>query len=320
MKRIVVERFGEAIVKEVEIPKINDRQALVRMDLSCICSQTDSHIIEGKYPFGNLPYYLGHEGAGTIVETGKNVEGFSTGDRVAVFRGDSSNGCLAEYTALPPHYMTKVPNSVSIESAAMFELAATVYSLVCQCVHLGDSVMIIGQGAAGSFATTFSRLAGATRIVVSEPIAKKRERSRKFGAEIALDPANEDIIERSMEITSGRGFDVVMDFAGTPESFASTVYLVRQQGTIGLFGINCEPIRFDFLEFHLKFAKLLSTGYKHAYDISLCNKMLDFELSGLVNFSEIITHKYLINDFPQAMEMIKNKDESVLRVALMPNH
>lgn len=318
MKRVVVERYGEAIVKEVEIPRINDVQALVRMDLSCICSQTDSHIIEGKYPFGELPYYLGHEGAGTIVEIGKSLKGFSVGDRVAVFRGDASNGCLAEYTALPPQYMTKVPDSVTLESAAMFELAATVYSLVWQCVRLGDSVLILGQGAAGLFGTIFSRLAGATKIVVSEPIALKRERSKKHGAVIALDPFNEDIIERCKDITSGQGFDVVMDFAGTPESFASTVYMVKQQGTIGVFGINCEPIAFDFKEFHLRFAKLISTGYKYAYNISVCNKMLDFELAGLVNFSEIITHKFPIIDFPKAMSMIKNKDESVLRIALMP--
>ena len=164
MKCVFVEKVNEVVVKEVPIPKINDDQVLIKMGIACICSKTDTHIIQGIYPATNpFPAYLGHEAAGTVVEVGKNVTGFKPGDRVA-YKGET--GVMAEYTAHTPDLMFKIPDNCSFEAAAMMEVSSCAYSLVRQCVKPGDHVLISGQGCAGTFGLIFAKLAGATQIKI----------------------------------------------------------------------------------------------------------------------------------------------------------
>ena len=316
MKCVYVEKVNEVLVKDVPIPKITDDQVLIKMGLACICSKTDTHIIQGVYPAANpFPAPLGHEAAGTVVEVGKNVKGFAPGDRVA-YKGET--GVMAEFTAHTPDLMFKIPDNCTFEDAAMMEVSSCAYSLVRQCVKPGDHVLITGQGCAGTFGTIFTSIAGATAIAVTDPSAYKRERGLRYGADVAWDPTRQDIVKEAMKFTDGKGFDVVMEFSGEKSAMASTVYCVRCQGTIGMFGVCCEPVPFDFLEFHCKFARLFSTGFEYAYNKVPYQKMLDFQQKGIIRFGDFVTHKFPFTEVQKGLDLINSHDETILRVGLTP--
>ena len=316
MKCVFVEKVNEVVVKDIPVPEINDDQVLIKMGLACICTKTDTHIIQGIYPAANpFPAFLGHEAAGTVVKVGKNVKDFKPGDRVA-YKGET--GVMAEYTAHTPDLMFKIPDSCSFEEAAMMEVSSCAYSLVRQCVKPGDHVLITGQGCAGTFGLIFAKLAGATKIVVTDPSAFKRERSLRYGAALALDPNEVDIVSEAKRLTDGKGFDVVMEFSGECKPMQQSVYCVRCQGTIGMFGVCCQPVPFDFLEFHCKFAQLIATGHEYAYNKVPYQKMLDFQEKGLVNFGDFVTHKFPFTDVQKGLDLIASGDETILRIGLTP--
>ena len=315
MKCIYLEKPNNVVIKDVPVPEISDDQVLIKMGLACICTKTDLHIIQGIYPAANpFPAFLGHEGAGTVVEVGKRVKAFKPGDRVA-YKGET--GIMAEFTAHTPDLMFKIPDSCTFEDAVMMEVSSCAYSLVRQCVKVGDHVLITGQGCAGTFGTIFSRLAGATKIAVTDPSKYKRERALKYGADVAWDSAD-DIIELSKQFTKGAGFDVVMEFSGEEKPMAQSVFCVKVQGVIGMFGVCCHPVPFDFLEFHCKFARLISTGAEYAYNNVPYEKMLDFQQKGLIDFKQFVSHRFKLTEVQKGLDLIHSEDETIMRIALTP--
>ena len=75
-------------------------------------------------------------------------------------------------------------------------------------IKIGDNVLLQGCGAIGSIILNMLLLKGGANVTVSDPIAEKRETALKLGAQYVIDPKNEDLKERAMEITNGRGYDV----------------------------------------------------------------------------------------------------------------
>ncbi len=77
----IVSRFGEVHAQEVPMPKIGEYDALVKIAACAFCNGTDSHIIEGTFPFiSPLPVILGHESVGQVVEVGSKVRNYKAGD------------------------------------------------------------------------------------------------------------------------------------------------------------------------------------------------------------------------------------------------
>ena len=83
-------------------------------------------------------------------------------------------------------------------------------------IKIGDNVLLQGCGAIGSIILNMLLLKGGANVTVSDPIAEKRETALKLGAQYVIDPKNEDLKERAMEITNGRGYDVIFDVSGVP--------------------------------------------------------------------------------------------------------
>jgi L-iditol 2-dehydrogenase len=317
VKRVMVDGINRIAVRDMPVPEPNDQQVLVKTGMASICSLTDLHIVEGRHPAaGPYPSIIGHEGAGTIVSVGKGVPGYREGDRVAC-KGLMS-GCLSEYCAVGLDDLFKIPDSVSFEAATVMEIASCAYAMVRQCVKLGDRVLVIGQGCAGLLGTIFAKVAGAAEVAVSDPSAYKRDQALRRGADIAIDPTKEDLAQRCKEITAGRGFDAVFEFVGLPATIASTVDLIRERGTIGVFGACCEKVPFDFLALHYKFGRILTTGHEYAYNKVPYEKMLEFQLSGQLDFAEFVTHKIPITDAEKGFDLIRKKEKTLLRIGLLP--
>lgn len=317
MKRVILEKIGSLVIKDLPIPVITKSQVLVKMGLATICSLTDLHIVEGTHPAATaLPSIIGHEAAGTIVAVGSDVTGYQPGDRVA-YKGFMS-GCFSEYSAVGLDDLFKIPDHVSFEAAAIMEIASCVYSLVRQCVKLGDHVLVIGQGCSGLFGTIFARLAGASMIAVTATSGYKRQLAKQYGAHIIIDPNAVDLKAKCDEITGGKGFDAVLEFVGKPETIAVTVKLVKRLGLIGIFGACSELVPFDFFALHGKGANIVTTGHEYAYSKVPYQKMLDFQLSGQINFAEFVSHRFPITEVQKGFDLIKKHDEQVLRIALLP--
>jgi len=238
-------------------PPVKPNQVKVKIAYCGLCG-TDPENLEGR--FGLMPpeeyekdRIIGHEACGVIAEIGSEVKNCKVGQRVAMnFRGScgacyycqngmehycrngrESTGSFAEYAVYPESAIYPIPDSLSFEEAAMLEpVSVAVHAVDRARVRTGSTIAILGAGPIGLLCLEVALKAGAARAMVSEPIAVKRELARRLGADLTVDPLNENIIEAGKKLTDGRGFDTVIDASGNIRAAKEAIYLADNCGTI----------------------------------------------------------------------------------------
>ena len=266
MKKVFVEEKGKVNIRDVQIPHAEEGTIVVKIEVATICGQTDLNIIEGLHPGATpFPCVLGHEGAGIVEEVGKGVNNFKVGDRVAV--RSWSGGTFAEFLKirLGVDDIIKIPQNMSFEEASLLEITSCVFALVNQCVNLGEDVIVLGLGTAGLIAIQLSKASGAINVLATSRSEMKRDLALSLGADLVINSREKDIVKEVLEMTEDKGVDVVLECAGFPSTISACPKLVKQQGTIGLFGACVQPVLFDFLSLHMKWCRIITTGYKWAY-------------------------------------------------------
>ena len=189
---------------------------LVKVKACGICG-TDVHIFHGDEGAAPTPpgTVLGHEFSGVVEDVGKDVTEVTPGDKVCVDPnklcgkcdycrggmghfcshitgiGTTVNGGFAEYCCVPVSQVYPFKKS-GYEQAAMTEPVACCLHGIDRCnISCGDTVLIIGGGMIGLIMLQLAKISGAGKVLLSEPIAEKREQARRLGADICIDSGKE---------------------------------------------------------------------------------------------------------------------------------
>ncbi|MFC2021285.1 zinc-binding dehydrogenase [Chloroflexota bacterium] len=270
MRAAVLKEVGILEVQDVPEPEPAPDQIKVKIAYCGICG-TDPEIIEGRFGMGIYPEgaigkppqrllippggrIMGHEASGTIVEVGKDIRGdFKKGQQVAMnFRSacgacyycnnmmehfcemtTPNTGAMAEYALYQENTVFPLPEDISLEAGAFLEpVSVAVHTLDIAQMKVGDSVIITGAGAIGLLIMQLAIRSGASKVLVSEPFAEKRNLARELGADVVVDPLNEDLLEAARKLTDGRGFDVCFEASGKPDVARQLILLAEGCGTI----------------------------------------------------------------------------------------
>ncbi len=307
-------------VNEVPVPELADENSiLIKNEASIICNMTDTHIFEGVHepngPNGwatELPYTLGHENCGIVVKKGANVTDVEVGDRVAL-AGFFATGSFAEYTMASDQYI-KMPESMNPAEGALLEMLSAVYQVIETTIVIGNTVVILGCGGAGSYALKLCKAAGCTQIIVSEPNAGKREYALSQGADYVIDPATEDVVEKVKEYTNGKMTDVCLEMSGYPEAQAVMTSLVKRQGKVGMFGVCPKPTIVNTYDLHMNWSAIFSAGYHRGYTTHAIENALALVASGVVEINDLVTHRIKLEDLTDALKMIQEGKENIRKV------
>jgi 2-desacetyl-2-hydroxyethyl bacteriochlorophyllide A dehydrogenase len=248
MKAAVMKEGGGLEVRNdiPEPPAPGPDQVKVKIAYCGICG-SELHSLDPEYtsrpsqfkrpPGGGRmgPMIGGHEASGTVVAIGSNVKGIAVGDRVGMnFRSPcgtcyycrnkmehfcerviGATGAYAEYAMYHPNAIYKLPDDISLETGALLEpVTVAVHTVDIAEIYAGCSLLIMGGGPIGMLVLEVARKAGATKILVSEPVESRRKLAKKLGATVTVDPIHENLAEISMKLTEGRGFDRVIDASG----------------------------------------------------------------------------------------------------------
>lgn len=320
MKAVQITGKEQIEVREIPVPELFDEKSiLIKNEAVCICNLTDLHIFEGTHNYNGpegttLPFTLGHEICGKVVKKGSLVTDVEIGDRVSL-RGWFCSGGFAEYTVCNVDYM-KVPDNMNAEEGALLEMLAAVYLMTEQVLRIGDTVVQLGCGGAGSYFVKLLKAGGATKIIVSEPHPAKREFALKNGATHVIDPTKEDVLARVKEITNGLKCDVAIDAAGVPDTIRIMTSLVRRKGKVGMFGVCPVPTVSDFYQIHENATAVISAGYNHDYTPYAHEKAMDLVSSGVIDLSDMITHRITLDSLPDAIKMIKEGKENIRKIVV----
>jgi len=250
MKALVINKPGELQVKDLPTPEIAGDEVLVRMRAVGIC-HSDYELYSGKYIIPiDYPVTPGHEWSGEIVETGKAVDGLKRGDRVVgecVIEsgqkidhfGFSIDGAYSQLFKARPEWLHKLPEGVSFQTGALVEpFTCGYYAIEANGrTNASETVVVSGGGNIGLCAAAAALGMGARTILI-DPLPLRRATAEKIGIDVTIDPGTGDAVARVLELTNGKGADLVIEASGHDASLAAVFDYARIGGRITFVGIS----------------------------------------------------------------------------------
>ncbi|CAN5902818.1 zinc-binding dehydrogenase [soil metagenome] len=283
MKAIVLRELGspdKLRLEDVPDPKPGPGEVIIRLKAAAL-NHRDVWLWKGKYPGLKLPTIPGSDGAGKVLEMGTGVEGLRDGQDVVInpgldwgsdprvqgadFRilGMPDDGTYAELIKVPASNVHRKPAGLSYEQAAAIPLAAlTAYRAVVTKaeVHRGETVLVTGiGGGVSTFAAAIARRLGA-RVLATSGSDEKLGRARKeLGVEEGVNSKAGDWGRAILDLTGGRGPDVVIDSVGGA-TFARAVEITATAGRVVTFGATTGPSEpIDLFRLFWKQVRILGT-------------------------------------------------------------
>ncbi|MEW6054810.1 MAG: zinc-dependent dehydrogenase [Nitrospirota bacterium] len=336
MRAAVYYRNDDIRIEERPIPALSGNEILVQMKASGICG-TD---VMEWYRVKKAPRILGHEMAGTIADTGGNVEGFKKGDRVFVSHhvpcfkchycmqgsytaceslhsGNYDPGGFAEFIRIPEenvrHGTFLLPEKISFEDAAMIEpLACAIAGQKQLGLKEGQTVLIIGSGVSGILHIQLSKLKGA-KIIATDINDYRLNKAMEFGAHYALNALSYSAAQLQ-NINNNRLADVVIVCAAAREAISSAISSVDRKGKILFFAVPEHDIAIPSKRFWRDEIALYFSYGAAPEDI---HKAIEMISTGLVDVRSMITHVVSLSDIMQGFKLVSDAGNS-LKVVVVP--
>lgn len=328
MRAVVVEKPNVVTIRDVAVPEVGAYQALVKIDVAALCNATDGKLIEGHFPgVDTYPLVLGHEGTGIVQEVGAKVRSFKVGDRaiggmVFSFKEGLASGWggFCDYVLINDHD-AMVADGVADEAHGWFEcyeiqravdadIPAAEAALLCTWreVYGGigdfnilpkDKVLIFGAGPVGLSFVAFCKLLGVKWVGLVDPLAHKRERALKMGADAVFAPD-------AVEVAPG-SLDVVVDAVGSEGIVNAAVPLIKLGGTIGVYGVIAAPTLTvekskGPYNFNLIVHQWPTRWREREAQAPLCAWIRE----GKLKASDFVTHTFPIEQFDDAVAAVKS--------------
>ncbi|AEF80946.1 galactitol-1-phosphate 5-dehydrogenase [Leadbettera azotonutricia] len=332
--------IGDLRYEEVPMPKLEKDEVLLEIKAAGICGSDIPRVFEkGTYHFPTIP---GHEFAGTIVQVNPGDESL-IGKAAAVFPlipcgkceacqigeyaqchdydyyGSRRDGAFAEYIAVKKWNLVFVPESVSLEHAAMCEpCAVAIHALSQVGIGLGDTVAIFGAGTIGLLAAQIAKGWGASQVVLADVDKAKLDFARELGFTHIIDSKTVDPAEYIKSITANRGADAALEAAGVSATVEACLKSVKTFGKVALMGNPAKNMDisqkayWEILRKQLTLKGTWNSGYNDAHnDWRLAIKCME---NGVFDLSKLITHRFSLAECGKAFDLARKREEFWVKI------
>jgi len=335
MKAIVKtdQTAGSFAVKDMPVPKPKPTEVLVQIKATGLC-YTDMSILNGQYKGRKpvpVPMIMGHEGAGVIAKVGEEVGTLEVGQRIGFEAlggcgkcyncrtgnknmctdwnhiGITYDGTFAEYLVISEDLVHVLPENVEFADAALLEpLGLVVRSIEHVQPVIGESAVIVGPGTVGLLHLQALVAAGLSKlIVVGLDIDKIRFGiAEKLGATHIVNGSDEDPVDAVLNITEGRGADIVVETASSPKVWDFLLDIVAAKGRISPFGL--------YPESSFKPLALVRKGVTIYGDVAFLQRhfirAIRWLESGKVSGQALVTKRFTLDQARDAFEAFKHKE------------
>lgn len=320
-------------VEEMPIPLIDSNEILVKIKDSGICG---SDVMEW-YRIKKAPLVLGHEIAGTITETGKNVKNFKKGDRVFVSHHIPCNTCnyclkghysacntlrttnfypggFAEYIRAPAINVDRgtyiLPDEISFEEGTFIEpLACVLRGQKLARLQPGQQVLVIGSGISGLLHIQLARSLGAGRITATDMNEYRLNAALKFGAEKIIH-ADEDVAAKLKSFNNGLLADLVIVCTGNVAAIAQALKSVERGGTILFFAPSAPDVTIP-LPLNEFWRDEITVTTSYAASPSDILGAIELLRNRRVLVKEMITHRLGLEETGLGFQLVANPQNSI---------
>jgi len=337
MNVAIVKSNSNIEIKNIEKPSVGPGDILVKMRACGICG-SDVEKVFGKY--GQPSMRLGHEPAGIITQVGSEISNFSVGDRVfthhhvACYSDDCHECSHGNETMCKKYYesnlepcgladeyivpewnvkhggVLKIPDSMSFEEAAMIEPLACCIRAWNKFTHKNnDSVAILGIGPTGIMHALLAKLYGIGKIFCLDLNEFRLDFAKKFET-ITINSGNTNALEQIKSETANQGVDVVIVATSSLNALKDAVSFVRKGGTIVMFGVPSKGanIELDMSEVYSRGLTIVNSYAASDFDTKDAIEKIS---NKQINVSQLITHKYNLEECQQAFVHAKSGDNAM---------
>ena len=331
---------GNVDVRDVDEPICRAGQVKIEIAFCGVCG-TDIHVLHDS--FRNYPpVILGHELAGTVVETGRDATAVPVGLRVAVLgatavtcgecvhcrsgyfifcprrrgMGHGVDGAFARYVVARPDQLYPVPDAMTLEEAALSEPFAAIVQAVLEIarVRRGETAVVSGPGPMGLLCLKLLAAEGVRTIVAGTAADRERlDAARRFGAAAVVDVEHDHLQDAVRDLTGGAGVDATFECAGHPGSVAACLDALRPMGRHTQVAICGRDIPFAM---DRVFYKQLTIAGSVCYTADTWRRMFEIFAAGRITLRDLVSHTLPITEWRTAFDLCLNRQ--ALKVLLYP--
>jgi len=347
MKAAVLESTGNLIIRELPTPLCRAGEVLVKVNACGICRTDIKCMTVGQRDLV-LPRVLGHELAGTVVDTGPGVSDVEVGSRVQVFPGIACGSCeycrkgyenlcpqlqiigfnydggFQEYILIPEKgvkngVLNPFPTAITFREAAVVEpLACSINMQDAVRLTAMDTLLVFGAGRLGLLNLKLARTRGVEKIIVIETNEIREKQAIKYGFNYVINPLKTDATAQIREITEGRGVDVVITCCPDPTAMDQGFEMLAKKGRFGFFSglLMQENTRIDFNKVHYRELEVIG-----AYGCSRSHnkRALEYITGQRVMVNDLITRIIGIQEIKKGMELFASSPEELIIVVEYPD-
>ncbi len=322
-------------IEEVDIPKIESNEILVKIAACGVCN-TDLHYIDHGIPtFKKPPMILGHEPSGIVEEVGAEVKNFNVDDRVLIppvfscgycdncrlgrenicfnmiMLGNHIDGAYAEYTKAPAKDCQHLPEDMPLEESSIIaDAISTPFHAVKNRAQVkpGDSVVVFGCGGVGINVVQMAAAAGGSVIAV-DIIDKKLEVAKELGAKHTINPTGKEdkALLKEIRALTGGGADIAIEAIGNPKTIELGPAAVKAGGLHCQVGYTHHNVSMN--AGRLMFREIEIKGSLGCRPVDY-PKIIEMVRFGKIQLDPVVTHRFKLDEINDAFEVMR-KGESL---------
>ena len=348
MKAVAFQGKDRLTIEERPKPVPKAGQAVLRVTTTTICG-TDVHIVKGEYPV-RPGLILGHEPVGVIESLGEGLEPeYHAGQLVIVGAitpcgqcfyclnarhsqcggplggwrfGNTIDGAWAEYLLVPDARanLAPIPDGLTDEQVVLIpDIFSTGLSgAESGDIKVGDAVAVFAQGPIGLCATLGAKLRGAALIIAVDALPERLEMAKRFGANVVINPREQDPVAAIKRLTEGRGADVAIEALGRQETFENALRSIRPGGTLSSLGVYSGKLVAPYEAVYAglgdqRIVTTLCPGGKERM-----RRLMEMVAQERVDLSPLVTHRFGLDDIDAAFDLFSHQRDGVMKVALKP--
>ncbi len=329
-------------IGEVPMPEPKDDEVLINVKHVGICGADIEFFRDGAIGAWKLdfPAIIGHEPAGIVAGFGKNVKGLKEGDVVSIEPGIACGSCefcttgqynlcaemsfmsipgqekgaFQDYVVWPSERVFKLPEGVGTLEGALVEPLSVGFNAVKNSgAEIGDNAAIVGSGCIGLCTLLALRARGVTDVYMSDLEKVRMDKALELGATKVFDASKENVTEKVMEMTDGKGVNLAYECTGMSEAVNQGVALLSKGGTltlIGLFGQADIPVDLNALIF---IEGTFKSNFRYRYQYPIAIKALG---SGIVPLEKIVSHRFPLEKIQEALELNTDNKKEVTKIVI----
>ena len=335
MKAIVIPNPNEIEIREVPMPVVKEREALLKIKYVGICG-ADVASFTGNQPFTTYPRIPGHEFSAEIVELPENDKGLKVGDIVTCnpyfncgecysckrgfvncctdnqTMGVQRDGAFCEYIAMPVERIYDGKGLTAQELALIEPFSISQHAVSRAEIKETDNVLVIGAGPIGLFALLAAKQK-CNKIVVADILDNRLALAKEYGADAVVNTKDQSLEEFTAQFTNGNGFDVCIEACGAPETFLGCIDNAAFAANIILIGNGKRETNFNHSVLLKK--ELNVHGSRNALKNDFVNN-IDLVALGKADVMKMVSGVYNMADALDAFKALSHNDGTLAKLLI----